>query len=125
MSHLKNRSFILLKVLEDIKYLNMNKLDSLQTARLRLTGWYILLIMIVSILFSIGLYLAFAYGIDRAVANRYLLSQHSNPNNFLLPLSIRNGLEDIKARLRLVLLSINGLVLVFAGGAGYFLAGKT
>lgn len=94
-------------------------------ARFKLTAWYILIIMIVSITFSIAFYLASAFGIERAVAGRYLLSTGGSPDHFSLPTSLRNGIEDFKTGLRFTLVIVNGFIFVFAGGAGYFLAGRT
>ncbi len=103
----------------------MNKENSFQIARFRLTAWYLLIIMAISIAFSIAFYLASAYGLERAVAGRYLLSSGVNPNHFLLPSRIREWIEGYETQLRLALVVINGIILILAGGAGYLLAGKT
>jgi signal transduction histidine kinase len=103
----------------------MNKQNSFHIARLRLTAWYLLIIMLVSITFSIAFYLASSYGIVHLVAGRYLLSTGGDPSHFMLPVSIRNGLEDFKTGLRFALVIINGFIFVSAWGAGYFLAGRT
>lgn len=94
-------------------------------ARYKLTAWYLLIIMMISITFSIVFYLAAAFGIDHLVASRYLLSTGGSPDHFFLPTSIRNGLEDFKTQLRFALVLLNGFIFILAGGAGYFLAGKT
>lgn len=104
-----------------IKYLH----NMFTRARVKLTAWYILIIMIVSITFSIAFYLASAFGIERSVAGRYLLSTGGNPDYFALPTGLRNGIEDFKTQLRFALVIVNGFIFVFASGAGYFLAGKT
>jgi signal transduction histidine kinase len=103
----------------------MNKENPFQAARLRLTAWYLLIIMIVSITFSFAFYIASSYGINRAVVGRYLLSTGGSLDHFLLPTALRNGLEDFKIQLRFALAIINGFIFIFAGGAGYFLAGRT
>ncbi|HSW88041.1 MAG TPA: ATP-binding protein, partial [Candidatus Saccharimonadales bacterium] len=94
-------------------------------ARFTLTAWYQLIIMMISITFSIAFYLAASYGITHIVAGRYLLSPGVNPDHFTLPVSLRNGLEDFKTQLRFALIIINSFIFILAGGAGYFLAGKT
>ncbi len=94
-------------------------------ARLKLTAWYLLIIMVVSITFSITFYVVCSFGIDRIVGSRYLLSAGGNPDRFVLPLSIRTELEDFKTGLCFAFVIINGFIFVFAGGVGYFLAGRT
>lgn len=94
-------------------------------ARITLTAWYTLVIMIISITFSIVVYLAVAFGIDRATASNYLLSQGGNPYHFHLPAAMRQGLEDFSMQLRFTLIIVNGIIFIFAGGIGYFLAGRT
>jgi signal transduction histidine kinase len=81
--------------------------------------------MIVSITFSVAFYLAYSYGIVHIAASRYLLSTGGDPEHFTIPLRLRNALEDFKAQLRFMLVIINSFIFFFAGGAGYFLAGKT
>ncbi|HEX2910985.1 MAG TPA: HAMP domain-containing sensor histidine kinase [Chloroflexia bacterium] len=100
-------------------------MTALHHTRLKLTAWYLLIIMVVSITFSIAFYLACAYGVDHIVAGRYLLSRGGRSDYFLLPSPLRNELEDFKTLLRFALVIINGFIFVFAGGAGYFLAGRT
>ncbi len=103
----------------------MNKENSFQTARLKLTAWYLLIIMIISITFSIAFNLAAAFGIERAIAGRYLLSVGGDPEHFVLPARLSESVNDFKTQVRFGLVIVNGLVFVFAGLAGYFLAGKT
>lgn len=99
--------------------------NSFQKARYQLTAWYLLIIMFVSISFSVVFFQAASFGIDRIVASRYLLATGGSTDRFILPLEIRNGLDLFKAQLQFVLVIVNGAILIFAGVAGYFLAGRT
>ena len=99
-----------------------------QSARLKLTAWYLLIIMLVSVTFSIAFYQASTQEIQRII-NRihYLQSQSSQ---LMLPtppeaVVTLDQLEDVKNRLRIALIVVDGIIFILAGGAGYFLAGRT
>jgi two-component system, OmpR family, sensor histidine kinase CiaH len=94
-------------------------------ARITLTAWYLLVIMMISVTFSFVCYQATLFGIERTAASNYLLSQGGNPKHFRLPIMEHRKLEDFSMQLRLTLIIVNGVIFVIAGGAGYFLAGKT
>ncbi|KKT46231.1 MAG: Two-component sensor histidine kinase [Candidatus Gottesmanbacteria bacterium GW2011_GWA2_44_17] len=83
-----------------------------KTARLKLTAWYLVIIMTISILFSL------------VVFNRFHRELGRFDRRFPFPPSPEIIIE-IRQRLALTLIFINGTILVLAGGLGYFLAGKT
>lgn len=96
-------------------------------ARLKLTLLYLLIIMAVSILFSLVI-----YQVQSEEAERVLLRQRTLIENhgFLRPGFPTSGLgseivEEARNRLRLNLVFINLGVLMFSGGLAYFLAGRT
>lgn len=105
----------------------------LESARIKLTLWYLLIIMIISILFSVFIFM----GIDREFRRLELLQnvideqqEMRMPFSTLRPqnLRLRINLDAIAlARKRLLtnLIILNTSILVVAGLAGYFLAGKT
>lgn len=99
-----------------------------QSARLKLTAWYLIIIMLVSGTFSIAFYRASTNEIQRVIDRiHYLQSQSSQlqlptPPNTVITL---DELQDVKTRLQLALIIVNGFIFVLAGGAGYFLAGRT
>jgi two-component system sensor histidine kinase CiaH len=99
-----------------------------QSARLKLTTWYLLIIMLVSGTFSIAFYRVSTNEIQRVIDRiHYLQSQSSQlslptPPNAVITL---DQLQDVKGRLELALIIVNGFIFVLAGGAGYFLAGRT
>jgi len=99
-----------------------------QSARLKLTTWYLLIIMLVSGTFSIAFYRASTNEIQRVIDRiHYVQSQGSQlmlptPPNTVITL---DELQDVKTRLQLALILVNGFIFLLAGGAGYFLAGRT
>lgn len=106
-----------------------------QSARLKLTAWYLVLIMAISIVFSIVIYQGITQEIDRSLRMqqfRIYRIQHPDaapptfvisPNN--LPIDYSEIYESATNRIRLVLILINAGIFLLAGGAGYFLAGRT
>lgn len=103
-----------------------------ESARLKLTAWYLLIITLISILFSVAFYHASTREIERLI-NRLEFRQEfpgrpvpdrpfifENPN-----LPSLGELEQSKRQLMLILLVINSGVIAVAGVAGYFLAGRT
>jgi two-component system sensor histidine kinase CiaH len=99
-----------------------------QSARLKLTTWYLVIIMLVSITFSFAFYRAATIEIDRVIVRIRVFEQQSR-QLFLIaqpnPVITLDQLEDVKRRLQLSLIIVNGIIFVLAGGAGYFLAGRT
>ncbi|MGH7203276.1 MAG: sensor histidine kinase [Candidatus Levyibacteriota bacterium] len=99
-----------------------------QSARLKLTAWYLVIIMMVSVTFSIAFYQASTQEIQRLI-NR-IKFQQSHHNDYIIPpppegIITLDELQDVKTRLEIALIIVNGIILVLAGGAGYFLAGRT
>lgn len=113
------------------------------SARIKLTVWYLLIIMLVSGFFSIIVYRGFTKELGRGLRvrainsapERRIVVQEKNGFLRILPFMIypeevppEEFLEIInlaKHRFALQLIIINGGILVLAGTAGYFLAGRT
>lgn len=107
------------------------------SARLKLTAWYLLIIMCVSIAFSGVIYRMLTLEFDRfARLQRYRIEHRfdiqispllEEPQYELPPASIfdESIITEAKQHLMMVLAAINFGVFVFAGGLGYFLAGRT
>ncbi|OGK64565.1 hypothetical protein A2313_02890 [Candidatus Roizmanbacteria bacterium RIFOXYB2_FULL_41_10] len=101
-------------------------------ARLKLTIWYLVIIFVISGLFSVAFYHASTREIQRIV-KRMQIAQEEWQGRFrnfpLLPPPQRApSLEELqlaKQRLLMNLVFINGVILVISGGVAYFLAGKT
>lgn len=98
-----------------------------QSARLKLTTWYLCIIMLISIVFSVALYNLSTREIQRIIRRVEFVRQQEHEISLQLPLNLPNvtDLEESEQRLALTLVLINGIILIISGGAGYFLAGKT
>lgn len=100
-----------------------------QSARLTLTAWYLLIIMLISITFSFALYNLTTQELQRVIRRQEFRQLHpatdfTDQPRPITPLSVQD-LEDSGERLRITLVLINACIFVLAGGAGYFLAGRT
>lgn len=99
-------------------------------ARLKLTAWYLVIIFLISGLFSVAFYHASTREIQRIVERVQMVQEEwqGRLRNFPSPPPGAPSLEELQAskqRLLMNLVLINGVILVVAGGAAYFLAGKT
>ncbi len=105
------------------------------SARLKLTGWYLLIIMVISLSFSAVIYRMLTVEVDRLLLRQNIRLQQQFDARDLYPSELRNGpfalplidpelVEEMKARLIGNLAIINGLILFGAGGLSFVLAGK-
>lgn len=101
-----------------------------EKTRLRLTAWYLTIIMVVSFLFSFFIFTS----IDRELQNfeqvDKIIKEHIKENRPIPGSLLRSYvnpdlIRDARARLITTLAIINTAIFVVAGGAGYFLAGRT
>jgi len=98
-------------------------------ARLELTGWYLLIIVFISLIFSGLVYTTTTQEIERGFRRAEIRFGFS-PNLMPGPPQISNPFlikdyEAAKQRVLLKLATFNGIILVFSAAAAYFLAGKT
>ncbi|KKU82252.1 MAG: Histidine kinase [Microgenomates group bacterium GW2011_GWA2_47_8] len=95
-----------------------------KAARVKLTLWYLLIIMTVSVAFSTIIYRASVFELKRfATAQQNRFERKMTP---FAPMTIDDELMlEALARIRYSLLMINMGILVVAGGLGYYLSGKT
>jgi signal transduction histidine kinase len=96
-------------------------------ARLKLTAWYVLIIMIISVGFSVVIFDLVSLEVQRfAVAQRFRMERMFFQDD-APPLSQPDVdlVNEARHRLFLILLGINGGILVISGGLAYILAGKT
>lgn len=97
-------------------------------ARLKLTLWYVLILLSISGMFSFVVYQRISD--DLARANRMFIRRELD-QHLRLPIVIAQSdvdmkfFEDALDRLRLTLILINVGIALIAGGAGFFLAGQT
>ena len=92
------------------------------SARIKLTAWYLLIIMLVSMSFSIVIFRVLTSELDRFERIERVRIERRFPPPILFD---RADIDEIKDRLMLRLAAIN--IIIFAGSAlaGYFLAGRT
>lgn len=105
-----------------------------ENTRIKLTAWYLLIIMLISLFFSIGIYSKINEEFSRFENFQIRLKNDINGRNIVFPQGprpnqiVRLDSKEIQAaRIRLIstLAFINFVIFVLAGAAGYFLAGRT
>lgn len=97
-------------------------------ARLRLTVWYLLIIMVISFLFSAFIYRSVSLEFQRRLNVIGMRLEQGGMRMGHGKEPVHHFAEDIKEAQRqvsIILIYTNGVVLVISGIAGYFLAGKT
>ena len=108
-----------------------------QSARLKLTGWYLIIIMLISLSFSVAIYRVLTSevyrfsSLQRTRIEQRLLNQGLLPPGTNISLPPPPGeidsdlMMEVEYRLILRLVIVNGIILVISGGLGYMLAGRT
>lgn len=101
-------------------------------ARLTLTLWYLLIIMLISAAFSVVIYRALTVELERfSQIQKFRIERRLQERQFIDPSSILPILQDLelieetKRRLAITLVFINGVILLLSGTFGYILAGRT
>lgn len=90
--------------------------------RLKLTAWYLLIIMVISIFFSGIIYRMVNVELNRFANIQRFRFERRFPTPPTLDLDL---IEETKRRFLLILVFINGGILIISGGLSFFLAGKT
>lgn len=98
-----------------------------RSARIKLTTWYLLIIMFISISFSAVVYSVLTHEVERfARAQRFRIEHGTEP---IPPRGLSNVdpdlVREVKIRIYTSLALINLGILLFSGISGYFLAGRT
>lgn len=107
-----------------------------QTARLKLTAWYLLIIMTVSLSFSAVIYRALTieverfgriqrYRIEHRMRNDMMLPFDADFSPPMLPVDDPQLIDYVKRRMLTTLTLINSFILILSGLLGYILAGRT
>ncbi len=109
-------------------------------ARLKLTAWYLLIIMSISVIFSILIFKAWTIEIDRFErAQRFFIERRLQEGSLPFPplpderrVFLFNNdpmnselIAETRQRIFLILVAANTGILIITGGLGYFLAGRT
>jgi len=104
------------------------------SARIKLTAWYLLIIMLVSFSFSMVIYRMTTFELDRIERTQRLRIERQLPESFRMAPSSNNVflrpldpelIVETKNRLKMLLAFINLVILMVSTGGGYFLAGRT
>lgn len=101
-----------------------------RSARVKLTTWYLLIVMLISAFFSLIIYAGVAselQGRFTAIERRMgmKMGRMGPPPRQLASPYLIEDLQATKRRVVLILLFTNGVILIVSAAAGYFLAGKT
>lgn len=107
-------------------------MNTLTTARIKLTAWYLLIIMTISGSFSFVIYRLLNLEVDRFVSlQRARIERQMQNRLFITPtpeslvIFEPELILEVKSRLAFSLVGINGIILIVSGVLGYFLAGRT
>lgn len=100
------------------------------SARIKLTAWYLLILMIISVFFSLIIYKGISNEISRfSQSQRIRIERRFRENNYFPQRPLRfidpDLIEETKHRLILILILINSGIFFIVGSLSYFLAGKT
>ena len=99
------------------------------SARVKLTAWYLLIIMLVSVAFSVAMYKILTSELDRVERTQRLRIERRQTEWFeampSLPFLDPELIEETKNRLKVILAVIDFAILGSSAVAGYFLAGRT
>src|SRR3989338_9706697 len=105
-----------------------------EKTRLKLTAWYLLIIMAVSFLFSLVIYRVADLELKRIGRRQHLFSERLRTEFFKPPLpksmmmeefNLPVDVNDVRKRIILTLIIVNSGILLVAGLSGYFFAGRT
>ena len=97
-----------------------------KSARLKLTAWYLLIIMFISIAFSLVIYQGLMNEVRRFSMTQRMRIERILPPDPVQPLFADEDLiTEIKQRIIIELGIINIFIFIASGALGYFLAGKT
>jgi len=99
---------------------------TLQTARIKLTAFYLLIIMFIVVMFSFIVWQIITSEVERGLRNQALrMIPPPQRIKFELPDYQQQLLIEVKTRIAWWLASADIIILVFSGTAGYFLAVRT
>jgi len=98
------------------------------SARIKLTSWYLLIIMTISLSFSIVIYNGVRFELERrftSIETRLDLRRNVIRPNQAPVVVLMEDFNEAKARVIFILAYANGVILIISALAGYYLAGKT
>ncbi len=100
-----------------------------KSARIKITAWYLLAILVISFIFSIAIYRTVASDLNARYENieNYIRNNVRDMEKIppVLKDILRNDLRTAKQRVVIMLLFANGAIIIISAFVGYFLAGRT
>lgn len=98
-----------------------------RSARLKLTAWYLVIIIVISGAFSLFIYGGVTADLNRRFMKieRRMQGMPAPPPKLQKGFSLRTDLAAAQHRVLLILLFANGTIIAISALAGYFLAGRT
>ncbi len=95
-------------------------------ARLKLTAWYLLIITLISVSFSLVIYRVISLEVERFIYSPRLYGPRIFLNQPPPTQTELSGLVDnLKQRFLINLITVNGGIILLSGSFAYFLAGRT
>lgn len=97
-------------------------------ARIKLTAWYLCIIMLISVMFSVAIYRNLTSELERGfnrISQRYLQEYGPIPSQLRPEILEPSYLQSSEDRIKLELIYVNLFILVVSGIGGYILAGIT
>ncbi|MEI6690582.1 MAG: HAMP domain-containing sensor histidine kinase [bacterium] len=100
-------------------------------ARIKLTGWYLLIFTIIVVIFSVAIYRLVDLEISRISQSQRVRIERwriMSPSRMDMPSIVlfdETEIANLHQRLILMLIFVDMVIIVVAGGLGYILAGKT
>lgn len=106
------------------------------SARIKLTAWYLLIITLICVSFTVAIYQELTVELNRIERMHRVRIERGLPNRILPPNNIDDDFSnsffldpdlvaETKMRLKIILAGIDILIVGASAAAGYFLAGKT
>ncbi len=100
-----------------------------KSARIKITAWYLLAILVISFIFSIAIYRTVASDLNARYENieNYIRNNVRDMKKIppVLKDILQNDLRTAKQRVVIMLLFANGAIIIISAFVGYFLAGRT
>lgn len=100
-----------------------------KSARIKITAWYLLAILVISFVFSIAIYRTISSDLTARYVNieNYIKSNVRDMEKIppILKDILQNDLQTAKQRVIIMLLFANGAIIIISAFVGYFLAGRT
>ena len=98
-------------------------------ARIKLTALYLAIIMLITVLFSVGVYSILTREVERfGRAQRFRIERRMGPLTLdrpPLPADDPDLIDEVRTRIAVTLIIVDAIILFSSGLLGYFLAGRT